>query len=158
MSNEKFTTAQIAAFKKARAETREYYQHYLVAFSQRSYEYGVQAVKVLITLNGGAVILLPALAELSPNDSGITERLYLPAAFFLLGVVLALVVTYLTHLNFYHLYETTEKQRRKSERLLEKTYLGEYLVSDETPEVLDCGIKLGTSLIKMTFWGPISSV
>ena len=153
MTNVEVTPQKVEDFRRAQLETRDYYRSYLEPFSQRAYEYGQQAIKVLITLNGGAVALLPALAQLSPADVGITARLYLPAAFFLMGLVFSLVVTYLAHLNFQYLFDVTENMRRRSEKELQVQFLGKEL-SEEAVGILVRKIGIGDRLVKLTFWGP----
>ncbi len=121
MTDDKTPVDDWQGYEAARQRNNEFHSEYLRSFSDRSYEYGVLAVKNFMLISGGALIALPALAKLS-NDYD-ENMAILAGACFAFGLLASLACTYVIHINWTLLYECQELSHSRDQNSIVKAYL-----------------------------------
>lgn len=121
MTDEKLPVDDWQGYEAARLRSDEIHGEYLRTYSQRSYEYGVLAVKNFMLISGGALIALPALAKLSAEYDG--KMAIMAGICFAFSLLVSLVCTYVIHLNWTLLYESEELAHAQDLQSLSKAYL-----------------------------------
>ncbi len=121
MTDERMQTDDWKGYDAARQRNNEFHGEYLRSFSERSYEYGVLAVKNFMLISGGALVALPALAKLS-NDYNEKMAIYAGVCF-AICLLTSLLCTYVIHLNWTLLFESQDLMHSRDQYDISRTYL-----------------------------------
>lgn len=128
-----------------------HYAPYLEKYGEGAFAYGKFALQTLIALNGGAIIATPAVVSVV----GLSNQLPVVVAVssYIVGLVLAMISVYFSHLNYLHLYQVLEERKHQEYVRLSQHF---NIVDDrlEEPIILQRRINRGDRIVALTFWVP----
>ena len=109
-------------YEREVARNTEQFRSEIEESGKALFEYGVLLIKHLLLLNGGALVALPAIASVLPEDA--LANVPNSAFCFVVGLILAFVCGYFTHVNWVLQNSAHIELRNQRARELAYVYLG----------------------------------
>ena len=110
-------------YEEEHSKNVEFFRSHIENSTRAMFEYGVMIIKYLILLNGGALVALPAVAVMIGGEGKVLT--ISSATFYILGLVLAMICAYTSHLNWLFAASSFEELSNRRSKELTYTYLGE---------------------------------
>jgi hypothetical protein len=86
------------AYNRELSRNAEFFRAEIESSSKGAFEYGTMLVRNLLYLNGGALVVLPAISSILPDE--LKNNVFTAASAFVVGLCLAVVCGYFAHLNW----------------------------------------------------------
>ena len=134
-------------YEEARRRIVEVHGEELRTYSARAYEYGVLSVKNFMLISGGALVALPALAQVT--DSSEPRSTIIAGFLFAFSLIMSLICTYVIHLNWVFHQKYKELIVQRDNQLIMKHYLPDHTFDEVPGEALN---KLLKAKISQIWW------